>query len=202
MTIHIFGGGTVQHVRNHMALCAPAYGRTARLLFDRLGPSIAQLHLTRMADYQSSLETNEDVATRLQEVLEDAATRAVVFNVALCDYAGQIGDIASGKYAQRLSSREGEQALKLTPTPKLLQRVKARRPDVFLVGFKTTADASKADQHRLALRQISETGADLVFANDTVTRHNELVHAFPLGFFAGSRDLMMDILVAELRRKV
>jgi hypothetical protein len=197
MTIHIFGGGTVQHVRNHMALCAPAYGKTARNLFERLGPNIAQLHLTRMADYQSSMETNEDVAARLQDVLVDPLARAVVFNVALCDYAGQIGDIASGKYAQRLSSREGAQAMSLTPTPKLLQRVKTIRPDVSLVGFKTTADATPDFQYRLALRQFEETGADVVFANDTVTRHNMLV--MHTGMREGSRETMLAALLTYLR---
>ena len=198
MTIHIFGGGTVQYVRNHMALCAPAYGKTARLLHAELGPELAQLHLTRMADYRSPMETNEDVEKQLRHVLADPATRAVVFNVALCDYAGQIGDIPSGKYAKRLSSREGAQAMRLSPTPKLLQLVKALRPDVYLVGFKTTADAEQLEQHQLSLRQMTETGADLVFANDTVTRHNMVV--FSYGFFSGAREGMMVELVRELRR--
>ena len=30
--IDIIGGGTVSHVRNHLALCAPAYGTTSRQL--------------------------------------------------------------------------------------------------------------------------------------------------------------------------
>lgn len=197
MTIHIFGGGTVQHVRNHMALCAPAYGQTARKLHASLGPERSQLHLTRMGDYQSPMETNEDVEKRLHEVLADQSTRAIVFNVALCDYAGQIGDIPSGKYAKRLSSREGAQAMTLAPTPKLLQQVKALRPDVYLVGFKTTADADMREQRRLALRQVAETGADLVFANDTVTRQNLLVSASC--WHMGAREDMMADLVLKLR---
>lgn len=175
MTIHIFGGGTVQHVRNHMALCTPAYGNTARQLFALIGAEHAQLHLTKMADYTSKIETNEDVLGCLLSVLEDPATTAVVFNVALCDYSGQIGDVPSGKYAQRLSSREGDKAMRLTPTPKLLQQVKLRRPDVLVVGFKTTANMPVFTQVRLARRQIDETGADWVLANDTVTRNNVLV---------------------------
>ena len=31
-TVHIIGGGTVNHVRPHLALSAPAYGGTARRL--------------------------------------------------------------------------------------------------------------------------------------------------------------------------
>ena len=61
MKVHIFGGGTVNHVRPHMALCAPAYGKFARTLhndavvYEGLDPV---LHLTRMAGGNKSLETN------------------------------------------------------------------------------------------------------------------------------------------------
>lgn len=198
MTIHIFGGGTVQYVRSHSAICAPAYGKTARTLFAQLGATVARLHLTRMADHESSMETNEEVAERLHEVLADPATRAVIFNVALCDHSGQIGDVPSGKYAKRLLSRDGDKVMTLTPTPKLLSQVKAIRPDVFLVGFKTTAGDTQQEQHRLSLRQIEETGADIVFANDTVTRNNLVVFEHSLCF--GAREPMMKVLVDELRR--
>ena len=51
--IHIFGGGTVSHVRNHLALAAPAYGSTAKALATLCKQIIPKmetvLHLTRMA---------------------------------------------------------------------------------------------------------------------------------------------------------
>ncbi len=197
MTIQIFGGGTIQHVRNHFALCAPAYGGTARQLFALAGPDVARLHLTKMADHRSTMETNEDVAQRLQEVLADPATRAVVFNVALCDYSGQIGDIPSGKYATRLSSREGELALRLTPAAKLLQGVKVLRPDVRVVGFKTTADRPPSTQVELAQRQIREAGVDFVLANDTVTRLNLLVSADETS--SGERPDLLARLIEQLK---
>lgn len=177
MTIHIFGGGTIQHVRNHMALCAPAYGNTARKLaglFSTHGHR-AQLHLTRMADHCSLMETNQDVEARLLEVLREADTTSIIFNVALCDFQGVIPGAESGKYATRLSSRDGAQAMQLSPTPKLLSLVREHRPDVLLVGFKTTAGATEDQQHKAARRQMDETGANMVFCNDTSTRHNILV---------------------------
>jgi len=57
--IHIFGGGTISHIRNHLAICAPAYGATANKLFNLFwdyGMSV-ELHLTKMADKDSKLET-------------------------------------------------------------------------------------------------------------------------------------------------
>lgn len=198
--LHIFGGGTVNHVRNHLALCAPAYGSTARQLYRRvqvLYPDCpAQLELTRMADSASVLETNAEVAARLEAVLAAPSTHAIVFNVALCDFEGQIGDEPSGKYAPRLKSREGEVAMRLTPADKLLHRIKARRPDVVLVGFKTTAGATHEEQVRLALRQIEETGANFVHANDTVTRENCLVSATRT--LVGTRDKLLDLVAFSL----
>lgn len=182
--IHIFGGGTVSHVRNHLALCAPAYGETARQLYDMLraiGYTEGQvkLELTRMANSTSRMETNQDVTDRVKVLLADPKTRAIVFNVALCDFEGQIGDVFSGKYAARLKSREGQQSMTLAPAAKVLGAIKAVRPDIFVVGFKTTADSIIPDRLALAERQINETGVDLVLANDTVTRKNMLVWRSP-----------------------
>lgn len=198
MTIHIFGGGTLQYVRNHLALCAPAYGATARKLHSLAGEAYSVLHLTKMADGSSSMETNEDVERRLGEVLADPDVHAVIFNIALCDYSGQVGEVASGKYAERLASRAGEQRMVLTPARKLLNDVKRFRPDISVVGFKTTANASAFEQERLARRQMAETGADLVLANDTVTRTNLLVLAQYT--IDGPREDLLARIVELLRR--
>lgn len=175
--IQLFGGGTLVHVRNHLALCAPAYGGTVRALARLLDARQAScsVTLTRMADPSSPLETNDDIAAALTVVLAQPATRALFFNVALCDYVGQIGDVPSGKYADRLPSRDGVQQLHLSPAAKLLPGIKAARPDVFVVGSKTTAGDSRDEQVGKARRQLAETGINLVLANDTVTRCNLLV---------------------------
>jgi phosphopantothenoylcysteine synthetase/decarboxylase len=180
MTIHIFGGGTIQHVRSHMALCAPARGRTARRLAQLLSKEDAQvqLHLTAMGDPDSDLETNEDVERRLREILAAPSTRGVIFNVALCDFSGQIGDIPSGKYAERLQTREvagGGLPMTLRPTPKLLGLVRELRPDVKTVGFKTTAHESVSVQLARSNRMVNEAGVHLVLANDVGTRTNLVV---------------------------
>jgi phosphopantothenoylcysteine synthetase/decarboxylase len=202
-TIHIFGGGTIQHVRNHLALCAPAYGSTARKLHEALEVldprHDVKLHLTRMADHTSRMETNEDVAAALHGILTDPQTRAIVFNVALCDFSGRIGDVEAGKYAERLKTRgELPVQMSLEPTPKLLSSIKVIRPDVFLVGFKTTAGATEDGQRDAALRQIQETGTDLVFANDTVTRSN-LLYAEKGMRLKGSREELLEMLVTMLQ---
>ena len=47
----IFGGGTFNHIRSHLALAAPAFGETARKLHELMPEST--LILTKMADHTS-----------------------------------------------------------------------------------------------------------------------------------------------------
>jgi len=114
----VIGGGTVFHVRNHLALCAPAYGTTAKKLHhlfrDKLGVNGAEgslreygywpssqeydsrLYLTKMAgeDWSANkdveLETNEDVSKLVDTLIADPETKVIVFNPALVDFEGAI----------------------------------------------------------------------------------------------------------------
>lgn len=177
MTIHIFGGGTLTHVRSHASLCAPARGGTARALEALCKPygMPIKLHLTGMADHTSLMETNDDVELRLREVLADPAATYIIFNVALCDIEGQIGDIASGKYAERIQTRDIPDdglLMKLRATKKLLGLVRELRPDIISVGFKTTTGETPEVQLARANRMAAEHGINWVLANDTATRNN------------------------------
>lgn len=176
----IFGGGTLNHVRGHLALCAPAYGNTAKqmkvILADSPGVK-SRVCLTKMADPESVMESNADVERVLADALKNPALRAIFFNIALCDFHGRIGRSPSGKYAPRMSSRDGDSVMHLSVAGKLLPTIKQTRPDILLIGSKTTLGASKKEQIDKSLRQIQETGADAVLANDTQTRQNLLVQA-------------------------
>ncbi|MHA1290366.1 MAG: hypothetical protein ACTSPB_23545, partial [Candidatus Thorarchaeota archaeon] len=58
--IVIIGGGTFSPIRNHLSLCAPAFGKTARQLGDMFNDKLigtpedkeykVEVHLTKMAD--------------------------------------------------------------------------------------------------------------------------------------------------------
>lgn len=176
--IHVFGGGTFSHVRNHLAIAAPAFGETANEIFKGLRYSTyrdfgQELHLTKMAG--GDMVTNEDVERKLDEVIADPETRVIIFNVALCDFNGQIGEVESGKYAERLKSREGPFEMKLTVADKLIGKIRKERKDIFVVGFKTTAGATSDEQYVTALNMLKANSINLVLANDTVTRNNMIV---------------------------
>ena len=107
--IAIFGGGTISWVASHVALVAPAYGETARRLehicrvecpeFDR------KLYLTKMAG-GPSMETNDDVAAAVDQIIRDDVTKIIFFSTAMIDFHGELegSHFDRGKYGNRLHS--------------------------------------------------------------------------------------------------
>lgn len=75
--IIVIGGGTVYHVRSHLALSAIAYGNTAKEISRLLAQEFVseeyeiQTMLTRMGDPTSTLETHQDIDRLVNEIVED-----------------------------------------------------------------------------------------------------------------------------------
>lgn len=169
MNIKILGGGCFSHVRNHLSLCAMAFGTTARDLKQQL--PFAELILTKMANPNSKIITNEDVKLELDKQLADPNTGIIIMNAALCDFDGSIGDVESGSHATRLESRNAPFKLTLEVNSKLISHIKEARADVVIVGFKTTTGATELEM----LEKAERMEVDICIANDTVTRKNLLV---------------------------
>lgn len=189
----IFGGGTVSHIRNHLALCMPAYGSTAReldvLCDERFQTMDVEIVLTKMANANSILETNDDVAAYVEDTIADMSVKVIFFNVALCDFTGSVIDVIksdsetgwhthgptpSGKYEPRLKS-DSPHELVLTPAEKIIKSIRKDRKDIFLVAFKTTCGATEHEQYVAGLNLLKANSCNLVLANDTKTRVNMII---------------------------
>ncbi len=180
-SIHIFGGGTINHVRNHLALCAPAYGGTANILYQlcrlRFNTMDSYIHLTKMAGgrgHGKEMETNDDVAQAVQNVVDRETTRIVFMTCAICDFNGEIGSEHPGKYAKRLPSSIIT-SMKISPADKIVSTIRKQRKDIFLVACKTTCGASEDEQYIAGLDLCKRASCNLVLANDTKTRLNMIV---------------------------
>lgn len=186
--VHIVGGGTLSHVRSHLSLAAPAYGTTARRLAElcqSFWTSVdVNVHLTKMADPSSNIVTNNDLRELARQLVLSYNTKIVIWNPAIVDFDGQIGDVTPGKYSKRLSTNNDEdpRLLRLTPSDKLVgmfrrDSVDGRQPrkDIFLVAFKTTAGASEDEMYAAGLKLCKEASANLVLVNDVVNRLNMVV---------------------------
>lgn len=184
MRVYVFGGGTVFHVRPHLALAAPAYGGTARYLSAMTRALYRNVEvvevLTRMADSHSRIETNRDVEAKVEEVIADPDARVLFFSTAMCDFEGSVLHTNglqshSGKDQKRLESRAGNQLLQLTPSAKVISRIRETRKDIFLVGFKTTSGFSEDQQFEAGLTLCKQSHCNLVLANDVHTRTGMIV---------------------------
>lgn len=211
--IHIIGGGTFSHVRNHLALAAPAFGETARQLYSMFISDVnhyttqpesqVKLHLTKMANSNSKIVTNQDVSDLIDTLIADPDTRVIILNAALCDYDGDIVNAPnfevitpSGKYAKRLKTSEGTQIMYLTPAEKLIGKIRKERKDIFVVGFKTTTEATSHEQYLIGLDMLKKNSLNLVLANDTVTRNNMIITPEESRYAEGeSREDVLKMLV-------
>lgn len=170
----ILGGGTFEPVRNHFSLSAPAFGNTAIKLNELIENS--ELVLTKMADRSSKLITNKDVENYIDSLVEDENVGTIVLNVAFCDFKSKpINGVECGLHSDRLKTAEGDFVLELTPTDKIISKIRIKRPDIFLVGFKTTTNRNSEDQFLTALKMMKSSKCNLVLANDTVTRNNMII---------------------------
>jgi hypothetical protein len=185
--ILILGGGTFSHVRSHLALAAPAFGTTAKQIAhiakDVFPDDLIVLTLTKMADSNSSIVTNEDVKAHLDVMLDDLSIKAIFFSIAMCDFQGSILDYTTnifgletenGKHASRLSS-DDYYNMSLSPTEKVIRMIKERRPDIIVVGFKTTSGEIELEQYHKSVPLL--THCDYVLSNDVEKRRNFILNS-------------------------
>lgn len=175
----VIGGGTFNYVRNHLALAAPAFGRTARRLEEickeRFKDMEVELHLTKMADPTSLLVTNDDLRDLVVKLKEDMSTKVIFFNAAVCDYKGLVDWIPSSKHSNRLKTSEGVKEMQLLPSDKIIADIRKGRKDIFVIGFKTTTDATEKEQYLAGLDMMKRSSCNLVLANDTINYKNMII---------------------------
>lgn len=134
-----------------------------------------ETYLTKMVSADSKLVTNDDISDLVDKLIADPNVRLIVFNPALVDFNGQIDDVDSGKNAERMRTDKGAAIMHLTPTDKIIGRIRKQRKDIFVVGFKTTNNATSQEQYLRGLELLKKNSLNLVVANDTVTYNNMII---------------------------
>jgi hypothetical protein len=205
--IIILGGGTFNPIRNHLSLAAPAFGTTAKNIWFALTYQEikSEIKLTKMADSESKLMSNQDVSDYIDTLLDDPTVGTIVMNVALCDFEASYNGVEGDFHGERIHSRDGDINITLTPADKLISRIKVKRPDIFLVGFKTITGKHPKSIATTAKDMINATDCDVVFANDVVNRTNMIVTKFeirdPAPYWTHERDSavlkLVDYIVDE-----
>jgi len=188
-------------------MAAPSFGETARRLLRivEAGSSKykghADLALTKMACAESRIITNDDLLAQVELELSRPQLEAIIFTAAVCDFDGRVrvGDslAPNGKNAKRLETSEGQQELALFPARKIAPIIKKTRPDVRLVTFKTTIHQGNEVIIAKARKQMADSGADLVLANDVGNHKNILLSAGAAEEFT-ERDRALQAIIDRL----
>jgi phosphopantothenoylcysteine decarboxylase/phosphopantothenate--cysteine ligase len=101
----------------------------------------------------------DELKTLLFRELRERSFDIVIHAAAVADYR------PAKKQRRKISSQLREWQLKLTPTPKLIERIKKTSPHSFLVGFKLESTSSLSVLKKKTERLRITAGCDLVVAN-------------------------------------
>ncbi|NJF24840.1 bifunctional phosphopantothenoylcysteine decarboxylase/phosphopantothenate--cysteine ligase CoaBC [Thermococcus sp. Bubb.Bath] len=111
-----------------------------------------------LVENQIEVETVEEMLEAIENELKSKKYDIVILAAAVSDF--RVKDKAAAKI------KSGKPlTLELEPTPKIIDRVKALQPAVFLVGFKAETGLSEEELLKAARKQIERAGSDLVVAN-------------------------------------
>jgi hypothetical protein len=196
--VAIIGGGTVNPIYNHISLCSFAKGGTARRLFKafedtRLEPEI---YLSKMAAGKgetATFHTNEDLQNLVNDLKADPETKVIILNAAVCDYVCEWGS----DDLERPIRDSGETIMPtLTKADKIVKSIRDEdHKHIFLVAFKQTCGATPREMYLKGLDLCKRASVNLVFVNDTETRHNMIVTPEEAAYADGwSRDAALEEL--------
>jgi phosphopantothenoylcysteine decarboxylase/phosphopantothenate--cysteine ligase len=106
------------------------------------------------------VETTEDMLEAVVSELREQEYNSIVLSAAASDYG------LSERKLEKTPSGKDEWILKLKPLPKIIEKVKKIKPDIFVIGFKAEYDTSDEELINRAYKRLKDVDIDLIVAND------------------------------------
>lgn len=111
------------------------------------------------------VETGSEMLAALRKMTGAKKFDLIIMAAAVSDYA------PLRRSRTKLKSSAKERTIRLKRTPKIIGALREMQRDAVLVGFKAEADLAPESLARAARRGMSESGADLMVANDIGARY-------------------------------
>ena len=73
----------------------------------------------------------------------------------------------------KIKSNKKELNVKLVKAPKIIDIIKNKQKEIFLIGFKAETDISKKELVNRAKKKLKESKADMIIANDIGRKYNK-----------------------------
>lgn len=156
---------------------------------------------------KSQIETNEDLFKFVQKILLIPETAGVIMAAAICDFEpvqldadGQKGKLTITEFGkgQKRLHHINSVTLQLNPSQKIIDIIKATRPDIFLVTFKTSAGITKDELFKQAHHNLKRSNSDFVFANDIQNYQNFIVNRTGEILEAKDRNELVQLFCSKL----
>ena len=160
----VTAGATKESIDPVRILTNRASGRTgravARACYAR-GADVTLIHDGGPVSYADvrSVESTGEMIEAVTEAVEATEADALVSAAAISDYTMEA-------VAEKIRSGKSDMALSLTPTPKLLDRVREAHPDLTMVGFKVETSGDDDAMVEAAQEIIDRVNLTFVVAND------------------------------------
>ena len=161
--------------------------------------------------FHASLETNDDLELFIRTVISKPETVSIIMAAAICDFTPDtltgfedttpVSISEFGKDKKRLHKAHSLN-LKLSPSKKIIDIIKEKRPDLFLVTFKTTGGATETELVSKSLYNLKRSGSDLVFGNDIQNQKNIVVTPDNQTFCGEDRQATLDIFCGEFFSRI
>jgi phosphopantothenoylcysteine decarboxylase/phosphopantothenate--cysteine ligase len=167
-------GPTVEKIDSVRVITNQSSGRTGTLLASELVSAGAKVTLI----YGPGTSDPPKGAKVIRVNSVDEMTKAVKeclkkkFDIAIMAAAASDYVVKNG-ISGKIKSDKKEINVKLVKAPKIIDVIKNKQKDIFLVGFKAETDISKKELVNRAKKKLKESNADMIIANDIGRNYNK-----------------------------
>jgi phosphopantothenoylcysteine decarboxylase / phosphopantothenate---cysteine ligase len=171
----VTAGSTVEHIDPIRVMTNLSSGKMGIAIAeeaDRMGADVTLVYGHGSMNPSSGkiirVSTGEEMYNAVLSELSMNRYDIAIMAAAVADYA------PLNRSDKKIDTRLGEIELSFVPTKKIINEVKNKSKDTFLVAFKADYCISDSDLIEKAYRKLEESDADIVVANDTGRKGAEL----------------------------
>ncbi len=163
----ISAGPTVEHIDPARVITNLSSGRTGVLLASEMIAAGAHVTMVYGPGTESPPRAARVVPVRTTREMSLAIRRELSKRYDIVIMAAAASDYTPVKRSRtKIKSGKRQISIRLKQVPKILDQIRQRQKDAFLVGFKAETNISRGELERRGRARLRESGADMIIAND------------------------------------
>ncbi len=171
--ILLTAGSTVEHIDPVRVITNQSSGKTGALLageFIKVGAKVTMIYGQASEPLPKGVQvirvsTSKEMSACIMKQLRQRFD-VIVMAAAVSDYTPKTVSKSKINSTKQLT-------IQLRPTPKIIDQIRERSRDAFVVGFKAEADVSDDKLIRAAKTKLHKSKVDIIIANDIGTRYKK-----------------------------